>query len=71
MTHVVFAELKMAQGEIREALHGIDAIGTRPTAAATSVHAADIDRIIEHLEAAVTRLRAIQESLAPGVDRRS
>ena len=29
MTRVAFAELKMAQGEIREALHGIDAIGTR------------------------------------------
>ena len=63
MTHVAFAKLKMAQGEIREALHGIDAIGTRRAAAPTSVHAADIDRIIEHLEAAVTRLRAIQESL--------
>ena len=63
MTHVAFAELKIAEGEIREALHGIDAIGTRRPAAPTSVHAADIDRIIEHLEAAVTRLRAIQESL--------
>lgn len=63
MTHVASEELKMAQGEIREALHGIDAIGTRRLAAATSLHAADIDRIIEHLEAAVTRLRAIQESL--------
>jgi len=62
MTHVALAELKMAQGEIREALHGIDAIGTRGPAAATSVHRADIDRIIEHLEAAVMRLRAIQES---------
>jgi hypothetical protein len=62
MTHVAFAELKMAQGEIREALHGIDAIGTRRPTAETSVRATDIDRIIEHLEAAVTRLRAIQES---------
>lgn len=64
MTHVAFGELKMAQGEIREALHGIDAIGTRRPAAATSLPAADIDRIIEHLEAAVTRLRALQESLS-------
>jgi hypothetical protein len=63
MTDVALAELKMAQGEIREALHGIDAIGTRRPAAARSLHAADIDRIIEHLEAAVTRLRAIQELL--------
>ena len=63
MTHVAFAELKMAEGEIREALHGIDAIGTRRPPPATVLHAADIDRIIEHLEAAVTRLRAIQESL--------
>ena len=63
MTHVAFAELKTAEGEIREALHGIDAIGTRQLAAAPSLHAADVDRIIEHLEAAVTRLRAIQESL--------
>jgi len=63
MTHAAFAELKMAQGEIREALHGIDAIGTRWPAAATSLHAADIDRIIGHLQAAATRLRAIQESL--------
>ena len=63
MTHNAFAELKSAQGEIREALHGIDAIGTRRPAAATSFHPADIDRIIEHLEAAVTRLRAIQELL--------
>jgi len=63
MTRVAFAELKRAEGEIREALHGIDAISTRRPAAPTSVHAADIDRIIEHLEAAVTRLRAIQESL--------
>ena len=63
MTHVAFAKLKMAQGEIREALHGIDAIGTRRPPPATVLHAADIDRIIEHLEAAVTRLRAIQESL--------
>ena len=63
MTRVAFEELKMAQGEIREALHGIDAISTRRSAAPTSVHAADIDRIIEHLEAAVTRLLAIQESL--------
>ena len=62
MTHVAFAKLKMAQGEIREALHGIDAIGTRRPAAPTSVHA-DIDRVIEHLEAAMMRLRAIQESL--------
>ena len=67
MTRVAFAELKMAQGEIREALHGIDAIGTRRPAATTSLHAADIDRIIEHLEGAVTRLRAIQELL--GVER--
>jgi hypothetical protein len=63
MTHVAFAKLKMAQGEIREALHGIDAIGTRWSAAPTTVHAADLDRIIEHLEAAKTRLRAIQQSL--------
>jgi hypothetical protein len=63
MTYLAFAELKMAQGEIREALHGIDAIGTRRPAAATSLHAADIDRIIEHLEAAVTQLRAVQELL--------
>jgi hypothetical protein len=63
MTHVAFSELKMAQGEIREALHGIDAIGTRWHAAATSLQAADIDRIIQHLEAAATRLRAIQKSL--------
>ena len=63
MRHVPFAELKTAEGEIREALHGIDAIGTRRPAAATSLHAVDIDRIIEHLEAAVLRLRAIQESL--------
>ena len=63
MTHVALAKLKMAQGEIREALHGIDAIGTRRPAAATSLPAADIDRIIEHLEAAMARLRAIQESL--------
>jgi len=65
MTHAAFAELKSAQGEIREALHGIDAIGTRQPGAA-SFHPADIDRIIEHLEAAVTRLRAIQELLAAG-----
>ena len=63
MTHVALAKLKMAQGEIREALHGIDAIGTRGSAAPTTVHAADLDRIIEHLEAAKTRLRAIQQSL--------
>ena len=63
MTHVAFAALKMAEGEIREALHGIDAVGTRGPATATSLHPTDIDRIIEHLEAAVTRLRAIQESL--------
>jgi len=63
MTHVAFAKLKMAQGEIREALHAIDAIGTRRPAAATSVDAADIDRLIEHLESALTRLRAIRESL--------
>jgi hypothetical protein len=61
MTQAAFAELKSAQGEIREALHGIDAIATRMRAAAASFHPADIDRIIEHLEAAVTRLRAIQE----------
>jgi hypothetical protein len=67
MTHVAFPELKAAQGEIREALHGIDAIGMRRPAAGTSVHAADIDRIVEHLEAAVTQLRAIRESL--GVER--
>jgi hypothetical protein len=66
MTHVAFAELKMAEGEIREALHGIDAIGTRPPAGATSLDAGDIDRIIQHLEAAVMRLRAIQESLGVG-----
>ena len=63
MTHVVFAELKVAQGEIREALHGIDAIAARRPAAETSLHVADIDRLVEHLEAAVTRLRVIQESL--------
>ena len=63
MTHVAFAKLKMAQGEIREALHAIDAIGTRRPAAPTSVDAADIDRLIEHLESALTRLRAIRESL--------
>ena len=63
MTRIALAELKMAQAEIREALHGIDAIGTRRPAASTSVHAADIDRIIEHLEAAVTQLRAIQKSV--------
>ena len=63
MTHVAFEDLKVAQGEIREALHGIDAIGTRRPAAPTSVRAADIDRIIAHLEAAMMRLRAIQESL--------
>jgi hypothetical protein len=63
MTHVAFTELKAAQGEIREALHGIDAIGTRRPAAGTSLHEADIDRIVEHLEAAVTQLRAIRESI--------
>jgi hypothetical protein len=62
MTYGAFAELKMAQGEIREALHGIDALFTRRPAGPTSVHAADIDRIIAHLEAAVTRLRAIRGS---------
>ena len=63
MTHVALAELKLAQGEIREALHGIDAIGARGPADATAPHAADIDRIIEHLETAVKRLRTIQDSL--------
>jgi hypothetical protein len=65
MTHVAFPELTVAQGEIREALHGIDAIRTRRSAAGTSLDVADIDRLVEHLEAAVARLRAIRESLAP------
>ena len=63
MTDVASAELKAAQGEIREALHGLDAIGARRPAAGTSLHVADIERLVEHLEAALTRLRAIRESL--------
>ena len=60
MTHVAFEDLKVAQGEIREALHGIDAIVARRPTAGMFVHAADIDRLLEHLEAATTRLGAIR-----------
>ncbi len=60
MTHVDFAEVKLAESELREALHGIDAIVTRRPAVERTVSTADLDRIIEHLATAMMRLRNVR-----------
>jgi hypothetical protein len=62
MKRVDFAAVKLAQAELREALHGIDALGARRPSEQAVVNAADIDRILEHLEAAILRLRGIRQS---------
>jgi hypothetical protein len=55
--------VKLAQVELREALHAIDALSARRPAGQAALHAADIDRILEHLEAALMRLRVIRQSI--------
>ena len=66
MTHLDFAEVKLAEvklaeSELREALHGIDAIVTRRPAVERTLSTADLDRIIEHLATAMTRLRNVRQ----------
>jgi hypothetical protein len=63
MTRVDFNEVKLAQGELRKALHGLDAVGTRRPAGLGALSADDLDGILEHLEAALIRLRTIRESI--------
>jgi hypothetical protein len=62
MTRVDFGEVRLAQSELREALHGIDAIVTRRPTGDTALKTGDIDRILEYLEAAMKRLRTVRQS---------